>query len=1149
MQYQQELEESKFRRRMKFSPRTLSLLVCAAIAVVSGVAFLALPKAGQEPVLVVEAFISQGKSLKASYNDRWTEQYVDAVTPNEWHSYRFPAPPQITSLRLDPSDRAGARIEIAGIDFIDAHGTQQKLATDKLTGWLKSGLDVQFNGPEHILEITATDNSPYIFSTVNPADLTKTASQAAKSRFDWRSMLTGVFWGSLLCLLLQIPTASERLKWPLGALRWPAFQQTAELRTGAVIAAMVIGAVCGWRLHHSLEKQDTSLLVDANISKGSVFRAYYNNQWSEPEVLPVVPNQWHVYSFHVPHEISSLRFDPSEQSGTHVVFRSVVLKSGGQTIPINLADLSKWIGDGLHASYDSASDTEQIEIVKTAAYMMSTVQVTWTEAGFGLGSLRLNETTLLLCCFGGVLIFCLCWLSPGNWKIGVASAVSLLLGVVLARAAALFVLAQHGAPTPAIHSVGIATYTDFSKSLELWAMAVADITGAILGAAAGIILGKRMRGGEHSEAQAKTAWNWALVACCIAAFCLVSFPDFAAICKSLGTARHSSDFDSQNVISWQYFAWKGLVPMRDYWFPYSGLFNKMAPVRMDLLRDYLHTSLIFTVLFTCLYSLFEYRWRWLALCVVLYITFEHDGVLWPTASWRYLLSLSVVLLWAVALRNKNHWLFLLSGLWACYAVAQEISQAIYAAVPVLLLAGFAVVVERTYVTWARRFMLAGGAFAASMAVYLLLLYKDSQISEWWTFVTTISQVTQFAALPRNLAAWFSPPVNTDTILILANLILLGGGSFLAFGRPLRRSVRACLPLAIGVLSAFITQKEVLRQGITRQFLAIPLLGLILIVFEGRPVRMPLRASVWAALVAGFLITAFGIASGTWANVIDTSEQKLAHVTTNVSYAFGHKQQWKQAEAGYFAPESFDLQGVAGDKLRDDLNNAVKWQPDDKVFVLGDSPFLYIVLNRKTPFYIDFYDESILGRQENTVEWLKRNVPQYVLWDPGFNLFDSVPNLVRVPLLYSYVARNYVPLTNVRGLSVLRRLHSGELPDVDFWRQQLGNVLDMAYVPSLSEFVFASPSAQDDGSSPLTAVITIASPVQGRKRQFMLDIGGKPFEIDFTERANIGSYYIRLDRIAVVQAAEAAGLKIQSPAAEGDMSIRLRHLRPAEDSLF
>ena len=273
------------------------------------------------------------------------------------------------------------------------------------------------------------------------------------------------------------------------------------------------------------------------------------------------------------------------------------------------------------------------------------------------------------------------------------------------------------------------------------------------------------------------------------------------------------------------------------------------------------------------------------------------------------------------------------------------------------------------------------------------------------------------------------------------------------------------------------------------------------------------------------------------------------MTTNVSYAFGHKQQWKQAEAGYFAPESFDLQGVAGDKLRDDLNNAVKWQPDDKVFVLGDSPFLYIVLNRKTPFYIDFYDESILGRQENTVEWLKRNVPQYVLWDPGFNLFDSVPNLVRVPLLYSYVARNYVPLTNVRGLSVLRRLHSGELPDVDFWRQQLGNVLDMAYVPSLSEFVFASPSAQDDGSSPLTAVITIASPVQGRKRQFMLDIGGKPFEIDFTERANIGSYYIRLDRIAVVQAAEAAGLKIQSPAAEGDMSIRLRHLRPAEDSLF
>ncbi len=1134
---------------MKFSPGSVSLLVCGAIAVLAAVAFLAIPKAEHKPTLVVEAFISEGKSLKASYNERWTQQYVDAVRPNEWFSYRFPAPPKITSLRLDPSDSAGAHIEIIGINFIDSHGTEHKLATEKMTGWLKSGLNVQFNAPEQILEISATDKSPYMFSTVNPADLTAIESQLVKERMDWRTLLSGVFWGSLLCMLLQIPAAGERLKWRLGRLQLPVFQQTSELRTGAVIVALALGAVCGWRLHRSLERQDTTLLVDANISKGSVFRAYYNNQWSEPEVMAVVPNQWHVYAFHVPHEISSLRFDPSEQSGTHVVFRSVVLKSGGQTIPIKLSDLSKWIGDGLNASYDAASDTEQIEIVKTAAYMMSTVQVTWTESGFGLGSLRLNETTLLVCCFAGVLIFCLCWLSPGNWRIGAASAISLLLGIVLARAAALFVLAQHGSPTPAIHSVGIATYTDFSKSLELWAMAVADITGAVLGAAAGMILGKHMSSGEHSNDQSKNAWNWTLVACCLGVFCLVSFPDLSAICKSIGTVLHSSDFDTQNVVSWQYFAWKGLVPMRDYWFPYSGLYNKMAPVRMDLLRDYLHTSLIFTVLFTCLYTVFEYRWRWLTLCMVLYITFEHDGVLWPTASWRYLLSLSVVLLWAVALRNKKHWLFVLSGLWACYAVAQEISQAVYAVVPVLVLACYAVVVERAYAAWVRRFILAGGAFAASMAVYLVLLYKDSQISEWWTFVTTISQVTQFAALPRNLAAWFSPPVNTDTILILANLVLLGGGSFLAFGRQTRRSVVTCLPLAVGVLSAFITQKEVLRQGITRQFLAIPLLGVVLLVFEGRPARMPLRASVWAALAAGFLVTAFSIASGTWANFIHSSEQKLAHETTNISYAVGHQQEWNQAEARYFAPASFDLQGVPGDKLRDELNNAVKWQPNDKVFVLGDEPFLYIVLNRKAPFYIDFYDESILGRQENTTEWLKRNDPQYVLWDPGFNLFDSVPNLIRVPLLYSYVARNYVPLTTVRGLAVLRRLHSGELPDVDFWRQQLGTVLDMAYVPSLSEFVFASPIATGEASSPLTAIIDIPSPVQGNRRQFTLEIGGKPFEIDFAERATIRSYYIRLDRLAVVQAAESAGMKIEAPAAEGNMTIRLRHLQPAEDSLF
>jgi hypothetical protein len=1099
--------------------------------------------------MLVEAFISQGSSLTASYNDRWTERYSQAIVPNEWHIYRFPSPPNLASLKLDPGDSAGARIEIADIDFLDAAGAEQKLVMEKLAAWPKSGLNVQFNTAEHLLEMTATGKSPYILGGLTPADFTRTTSQPVKARFNWRTLLLGVFCGSLLCLLLQIPAEGRRLKWPIGGLSWQTFEPSAELQAFALIAALAMGAFFGWRLHRALERQDTTLLVDANISKGSVFRAYYNNQWGEPVAQPILANQWHVYSFHVPHEVSSLRLDPSQESGAHVVIRSVELQSEGQTIPIDLPGLSQWLGDGFQASYDSASHTEQVEIVKTGAYMMSTVPVRWTKSGSGLRWLRLNETTLLLGCFAGVLIFCLCWLSPSNWRLGAAGAVSVLLGIVVARAAALFVLAQHGSPTPAIHSVGVATYSDFSKSLELSAMVVADISGAVVGVAAGILLGKFRRGGQRADTEPAPAWNWTLLWCCLAAFCIVSFPDLAPICHSIGTAHHSSDFDSQNVISWQYFAWKGLLPMRDYWFPYSGLYNKMAPLRMDLLRDYLHTCMIFTVLFTCLYSLFEHRWRWMALCVVLFITFEHDGVLWPAASWRYFLSVSVVLLWAAALRNKTWWLFLLSGLWACYAVSQEISQAVYAAVPVILLAGFAVARERTHAAWVRRFLIAGGAFSASMAVYLLLLYKDSQISEWWTFVTTIPQVTEFAGWPASLAEWFSPPVNLNNILILTNLVLLAGGGILAFGRPKQNSVSACLPLAIGVLSAFITQKDVLRPGITTQFLAIPLLGLILLVFECKPVRMPLRASLWAALAAGFLITTFSVAGGTWASVIESTEDKLSHETANISYAFGHKQEWNRAEAGYFAPVSFQIQGVAGDKLRDDLNNAVNWQPDDKVFVLGDLPFLYIVLNRKAPFYIDFYDASPVGGQENTVEWLKRNAPQYVLWDPAFKQVDTVPNLVRMPLLYSYVARNYVPYMNVDGFSVLRRMRSGELPDVDFWRQQLGNVLDMAYVPSLSEFVFAPPGAQNDASSPPTAVITIASPQQGRRRQFMLDVGGKPFEIDFTERSNVRSYYIRLDRIAVVQAAESAGMKVDAPAAEGDMSILLRHLHPAEDSLF
>ncbi len=115
-----------------------------------------------------------------------------------------------------------------------------------------------------------------------------------------------------------------------------------------------------------------TLTVDADISKGTRFRVYVNDQWTTPEIQPVLAGQRTKYSFHLPATLRTLRLDPGEMPDTHTVIYSIVIALPDQprkSLP--LADLPAFIK--YHCNIRASGTTADITASGTEMYFMANV--------------------------------------------------------------------------------------------------------------------------------------------------------------------------------------------------------------------------------------------------------------------------------------------------------------------------------------------------------------------------------------------------------------------------------------------------------------------------------------------------------------------------------------------------------------------------------------------------------------------------------------------------------------------------------------------------------------------------------------------------------------------------------------------------------
>src|SRR4051812_2704081 len=153
------------------------------------------------------------------------------------------------------------------------------------------------------------------------------------------------------------------------------------------------------------------------------------------------------------------------------------------------------------------------------------------------------------------------------------------------------------------------------------------------------------------------------------------------------------------------------------------------------------------------------------------------GVMSPDASLRYLLSVSLVLFGAVALKGRRRWTAGALGLWAAYTFHEEISQTVYALPGLAMMAGACLLSrqEESRRAILLKMITAAAAFAVGVAVFAVSLVWNGQLRQWWEFVSSMGVMSNYSGWPANVALWFSVPSTLDQFLVFLSAALLVGG--------------------------------------------------------------------------------------------------------------------------------------------------------------------------------------------------------------------------------------------------------------------------------------------------------------------------------------------------------------------------------------
>ncbi|WP_141400387.1 hypothetical protein [Magnetospirillum sp. 15-1] len=856
--------------------------------------------------------------------------------------------------------------------------------------------------------------------------------------------------------------------------------------------------------------------VDMTVSDGQWVELFINNVRDTPQRQRLLPGARHLYEFRgLNNDLTFLRLDPGEAPGTEIILHSIqVVDESGVVREFSPQQLmTQWgthnisgreIRDGaLHmvaVNNDPILETwEKVTLRRNAPAFVGTLN-----EGF-----RTPRFTLQILLFGFVAMFAVSALDGrrrGHVAVG-----------VLAVAAVLIIIntvTQSYQPLSAVHTaVGRGSFLGLSLDAQRIAALLALLASFAIGAGGGLYLRYRTNRSntpadtgtdDHHWRKRDTLFMGAVAAIMAATL----FPDVRGLLNTTIGTQFTPDWDGNNIFTWEYLIHSGNIPLKDFWYPYAGhaMFQSDAP--WGFLLRVLHRVVIFTLFLWGFHAIAGQRMLLTLFVAILLVVADGANLVW--ASWRYITPLAIAATYIAIDRRKpiiqaGHWAFWTSLLWTLITEPLQIVSAAPAVAAVLLLD----VIDtrpspkRLAAQLTREFAVPAG----SLLVMLIWWAAQGQLAGYIDFHLKVSDQGIVMAMPSDLWADLSHPLSIRFALVMTPFVSLAIGLAERLRGDQETQRRSNFLLALGLAGFMVLQKHIVRSMDWQMFVFVALAILAYsILWLNR--RRPLVELVVLGLIAGgftSVILRSNIATPYCNQLMDAQRR----VGEGAAITLGQDRELvNRANAIHYTPEQF--KAFKSEQLVRTWFKERFGEVFPLVYVLGDSPITYAVLQQtNTPYHVHDLSAAPIYEQRKNVAWLEKNKPSFVLWNPDTLVFEMMKNYIRVPLIYTAVASEYVPEASVGRFKILRRRAPDEPPAMAFWQDHLGSRADVGHIARISSLSRFAPCAAEPCREFLH--ITLASPQKG-KVAIPLHIGERGFEIAFDAVSSQSEYFVSASRI-------------------------------------
>lgn len=854
----------------------------------------------------------------------------------------------------------------------------------------------------------------------------------------------------------------------------------------------------------NLTSPPTTLIVNSRIDDGKNLEIYINNNFESPLHSPIPTKKRHHHVLKdVPAKITSLRIDPTDVVNSDFRICSIFIKSGGHSSSrIDGAQLTTWqvqgarlIGLDRGCAHFSSLTNDPFIWSSNLTFDANALNP------YGNDLWQKSLLVLLLTTLGG-LLFSILVAVPIRYFISIPFIVGALITVP--TSAVVNVVQKLPFAPPAIDkAIGFVSFFGYPKVVDnlgfLAALSIYAICGVILGLALRS-LGCTSNALTDSPLPKGRTWPIIVIFILIA---IATFPKFNSTPPQLS----ANDFDFNNILTWNYAYHRGELVFRDFWFPYFGQISQLGPFPSDLMHIYLHNLLLSWIFIFALYKILD--------CKIM-PTLLISATIWLGCEWglflgvrRYFVGLSFLLYYAAILlrgqlSNSNA---IICGLIASWIFLYEPNQLVYIFPGSCLLFIMAVRLPRVgkitnldYFVWHLKI---GALLLACVAISLIGLFINGQLASFLQFLSEMGALATRGSLPAPLYDWFELGVGHNRVLTLGlHLLLLTSITSVIIAKSPRLRFQNAITLAICLTVTMLFAKLLVRPHMALQIIGLLVVAVGFHFFNNYKLVGPFT-KLSVLLFLGIFIGNYNRAGQITGAIRNAG---VAILTSPSRFeSFIHRPSESDFFEKYFAVENFI-------GLSNDAANVAKYinanYSNPNCYVFGDESYFYPLLNIRTPKYITFYDGATLAAQEELLDSFKKNPPEIIIFNPEFKQFDSVPNQVRVPLLYSFLVTKYRKSEVFGRFEILTPRLDNKTIDLNYWVSKLGDSIDLQEVPYLSNFK-GSDGCSDKNCFDFVELqikTSISNP------EVTLTFIDKEFKIKFAPNHNRKTAYINLSRL-------------------------------------